>query len=291
MHPSGSSSPGTRARRVVGFAVAALAGSWGLLAPRPAWSQEVETCITAHEQGQRLRKQGKLSSARAELEACTKPSCPAPIQRDCAEWREEIVNVLPTVVISVTDGEDGPQLDDVTVLVDGEVLQRGLDGRALPVDPGERSFRFEAADGRSVERRLVILEGVKNRVVRVALSEEEDSGGGPAEEQAWPATVPPSFWAAGAIGVVGFAGFGILGGVGLSKESSLRNDCAGSCTQDEVDEVRSFYIVADVMGVVGIAGLATAAVIGIVTVVGEDEPDDAVEVLLSPAGAGLRLRF
>jgi len=90
---------------------------------------------------------------------------------------------------------------------------------------------------------------------------------------------------------VGFGAFGVLGAVGLSKEGDLRDSCAGSCTQDEVDGVRNFYVAADVAGAVGIAGLLTATVIGIVTVAGDNESDGGVEVVLSPVGAGLRASF
>jgi hypothetical protein len=163
--------------------------------------------------------------------------------------------------------------------IDGEVVQEELDGRALAVDPGERLFRFEAPDGRLVERRVMILEGVKNRVIEASLKPlvkappPAPPSAGPSEVGSGP---PAAFWIAGSLGVAGVAAFAIVGGIGVSRENTLRDDCAGSCAEADVDAVRRLYIAADVVGGVGIASLIVATVIGIVDLVDDDEASAVV---------------
>ena len=247
-----------------------------LLAASQALGQPQDECIAAHEAGQRLRNEGKLREARTQLEACTNPSCPTPVQEDCTRWRDDIGAALPTVVASLREGDS--VIRDAKLSVDGEVVQEALDGRAIEVDPGNRLFRFELPDGRVVEKRVMILEGVKNRVVEAGLPVR-----GNKQPPAEPSNgVPTVFWVTGAIGVAGLAAFAILGGIGVSKETGLRDECAGSCPQEDVDAVWDLYIAADVVGGVGVAALIVATVIGIVDLVDDDE------VSLHPNGVQVR---
>src|SRR5690348_5954496 len=55
-------------------------------------------CATAYERAQLLRKDGKLRGARAEAEACARPSCPSSAVADCTRWLADIEESLPTVV-------------------------------------------------------------------------------------------------------------------------------------------------------------------------------------------------
>ena len=161
------------------------------------------------------------------------------------------------------------------------MVQQGLDGRALAVDPGEHVFVFELGDARRFTERVIVAEGVKNR--QIVLRIPDDAPVVPPDDRG----MPIAAWILGGVGLAGLAGFGILGGVGLSKEGELQDRCAPNCATDEVDEVRRLYAVGDVMGAVGLA-----AVIGAVIVVWvEEEGGPSTALGVSPTGLTLTGRF
>ncbi|WP_437518023.1 hypothetical protein [Sorangium sp. So ce1099] len=125
-------------------------------------------CAAAYERAQGLRRDGKLIAAREALIACSQPTCPAAAVADCGPWLAEVEKSLPSVVIAARDAGGRERLD-VRVLVDGRLLAAALDGKALPVDPGPHTFRYEPAGGPAVEERVLIREGEKNRAITVFL--------------------------------------------------------------------------------------------------------------------------
>ncbi|WP_437663463.1 hypothetical protein [Sorangium sp. So ce1182] len=125
-------------------------------------------CAAAYERAQGLRRDGKLIAAREALIACSQPTCPAAAVADCGPWLAEVEKSLPSVVIAARDAGGRERLD-VRVLVDGRLLAAALDGKALPVDPGPHTFRYEPAGGPAVEERVLIREGEKNRAITVIL--------------------------------------------------------------------------------------------------------------------------
>ncbi|MGK3983752.1 hypothetical protein WME99_11990 [Sorangium sp. So ce136] len=125
-------------------------------------------CAAAYERAQGLRRDGKLIAAREALIACSQPTCPAAAVADCGPWLAEVEKSLPSVVIAAREAGGRERLD-VRVLVDGRLLAAALDGKALPVDPGPHTFRYEPAGGPAVEERVLIREGEKNRAITVIL--------------------------------------------------------------------------------------------------------------------------
>ncbi|WP_437312016.1 hypothetical protein [Sorangium sp. So ce388] len=125
-------------------------------------------CAAAYERAQGLRRDGKLIAAREALIACSQPTCPAAAVADCGPWLAEVEKSLPSVVIAAREAGGRERLD-VRVLVDGRLLAAALDGKALPVDPGPHTFRYEPAGGPAVEERVLIREGEKNRAITVVL--------------------------------------------------------------------------------------------------------------------------
>jgi hypothetical protein len=79
-----------------------------------------------------------------------------------------------------------------------------------------------------------------------------------AEQPAPPGVRPMTLGlvATGALGLAGFAGFGIWGWRG---EQSLGNSCAPDCSADQVNAISHRYLAADVSLGVGLAALAAAA--------------------------------
>lgn len=230
-------------------------------------------CAAAYERAQGLRRDGRLLEAREALIACSQPACPPAAVADCGPWLAEVEQSLPSVVVAAKDAGGRERLD-VRVLVDGRLLAATLDGKALPVDPGLRTFRFEPAAGQAVEERVLIREGEKNRAITVTLG--APAAGAPAARRplaspplAPPAAtplappadpaIPPLAWVAGGVGVAGLAVFAVAGAVSLDAEADLRATCAPRCAADDVRAIRVQHAVADIGLGVGVVALGAAA--------------------------------
>jgi hypothetical protein len=148
------------------FAVAALLV---LAAPSARADDAKKQCTAAYDQAQSLRDAHKLREAREQLRICSQSSCTAFIAKDCTQWLDEVERSLPTVVLSAKDGA-GRDLLQVRVSVDGQPLVEALDGKAVAIDAGPHTFRFEQADGASATQQVLVKEGDKNVGVAAVLS-------------------------------------------------------------------------------------------------------------------------
>ena len=163
-------------RRVV---VAGLA-SLTLLSPAIAKATDMQACITASERGQRSRAAGRLREAREQFQICGVEGCPMLVRKDCVQWQSELSTIIPSVVFGAKD-KRGRDLLDVTVSMDGDTLVRKLDGKALSVDPGPHTFRFDATGAPPVSERVLVKEGERARVINVVIADATELGGhGPA---------------------------------------------------------------------------------------------------------------
>lgn len=140
-----------------------------LLAPLRASAIDVQACVTASEKGQRARAAGKLREARDQFLVCGADACPALVRKDCAQWQGELAASMPTVVFGAKD-KHGRDLFDVTVSMDGEVLQKKLDGKSVAVDPGPHTFTFEAAGSAPATEKVLVKEGERARVIAVSFA-------------------------------------------------------------------------------------------------------------------------
>lgn len=201
-----------------------------------------KACIDVHERAQELRQAGRLVAARDELTTCSAATCPALIRTDCAQWLLEVDDTMPTIVLGARDAS-GADLADVTVKCDGHEIATRLDGRVVPLDPGEHVLHFEHGRSPPVETHVVVREGERARPVV-------------AEFQA-PVSPPrpvAAYIVGGlAIGALGsFAFFGIRG---LASEGDLASSCSPHCTPDQVRGARTDLLLADI-------SLAATAVLG-----------------------------
>ena len=226
-------------------------------AERPTDKQQ---CVAAYEDAQRLRKDAKLTTARERLLVCAQEVCPVIVRRDCTTWLGEVEAAIPTVVFEAV-GPDRRDLVDVRLTVDGRLVAEQMDGKAIALDPGAHSARFEAAGLPPVDERFVAREGEKSRRVvgrfggDVALRSE-----GPAAPVAAP--VPVAAWIAAGVGVAGLGVFTGLALAGESEKSALDEaGCKSACDSNAVDSVKTKFLVADIGLAVGVAGLATATVL------------------------------
>jgi hypothetical protein len=222
-----------------------------LLAAPPASAEP--TCITAYEQTQTLRKDGKPLASKAQAALCARDSCPALLAKDCTKWLAELDAVIPTVVLDPRTPA-GALRTDVRVKLDGATLNEKIDGRPIPLEPGAHTFVFDADGAAPVEHSLVLKEGEKNKKVTVSLAAPVTSSGAEASGAGRP--VPLGVWLFGGAAVVALAtsaGFAIDG---LGKKSDLEQ-CKPRCAAADVNAMSSSFTLADVaLGAGVMAGAA-----------------------------------
>jgi hypothetical protein len=197
-------------------------------------AEEKQACASAAEDAEQLRIDARLLAAR---------ECPATVRSDCAQWMTELAAAMPSVVPAVRDAS-GRDLLSARVSVDGVVVAHGLDGKAVEVDPGVHTFRFEVGDA-AVEQTVLIREGEKNRAITTILDLRPAAPIGPAAPAAPSAasTPPPparsiraSTWT-WALGGVGLLALGVGAYVEASVDadaSALENTCGHSCSHAQV---------------------------------------------------------
>lgn len=253
---------------------AALSASLALLAMpiAPVHADETKQgCVDAHAEGQQLRKDGKLLESGRVFRSCAQRGCPQVVQAECARWLAEVEEATPTVVFDAVDAS-GSTVTSVSVYVDDRLAAERLDGRALPVDPGEHNFAFVSRDGARSEQRVLVLEGDRNRKIRVRIASSTSPGNGASSTQTSAvqhdartnlgraeSSPPWVVYPAGALGVLGVVGFVTFGVLGRAQQSKL-DDCRGSCSDADYDVMRDRYIVADVSLLIGVVGLGAATI-------------------------------
>lgn len=235
---------------------------------------------------QRLEQSGKLREARAQALICAQQECPLVLSSDCTGWLAELDGAIASVIVDVRDGR-GQAVTDARVRVDDGDFALNLDGRALPLDPGERRFRVTLKDGQVLERTVTIVEGKKGQYLRFDLA--------PAPAPAAPAPVargrhaPVLLYGSLALGVMGGVGFAYFGLQGQSDEDELDRSCAPSCPKGDVDALRRTYLAADVSLGIGVVALGA---LGYLWLTNESETR-SVGVVPTSSGAalGYRARF
>jgi hypothetical protein len=223
-------------------------------------------CLAAHEDAQSLRTQKKPHAAREKLIACARVECPTVVRKECGEQLALVEKDAPTVALEARD-ESGMDTTAVKVSMDGNPFAERLTGAAVDVEPGEHLFRFERGDGKSIEQRVLVVEGEKNRkvVADFATLVPKPAGGAvgdgqpvvPRERKSIPVL---SFVAAG-VGVVALGSFTFFALSGKSAEKDLASSCGPSCSDAQLSPVKRDYLVADISLVVGIVAVATAVVL------------------------------
>jgi hypothetical protein len=180
-------------------------------------------CLDAVAKGQALRDEHKVLEARAQFQVCARATCPAVVQRDCANWVAELDRALPTIVLSARD-EAGKDVLDVTLSVDGAPLAAGSAGQALPIDPGLHTFRFERTGGALVTQQAVVREGEKDQKLAVVFT---------APHPTTPAVLQPSphpfRWSPMRVAAIVTGGAGVVAmgtGVGVAFNAKARDNTA-----------------------------------------------------------------
>jgi hypothetical protein len=206
------------------------------------------TCISAYEQTQTLRKDGKPVAAKAQAAVCAQTSCPALLTKDCSKWLAELEAVIPSVILDPRSAAGGLRAD-VRVKLDGVALAEKIDGKPLVVEPGAHTFVFEADGAAPAERTITLHEGDKNKKITVTLAPA-------AEPRSDERPIPTGVWIFGGVSVVALAASAVFAIDALGKKSDL-DQCKPRCAPDDVDSMSARFTMADVaLGAGVMAGAA-----------------------------------
>jgi hypothetical protein len=293
LHPGG---PFGLSMGVMGYARATLVpavATW-LLCAGPALGaddDEKAQCISASDQGQQLRDEGKYRSAHEAFVRCSRPTCPGLVTHNCSQWLIELEAKMPTVVIDARD-DKGNDLVEVKILVDGTEMATRLDGMPMPMDTGEHVFRYEAAGFGPVEERVAIQDGEKNRLVKVRLIAETPpipvarvaTAPEPAREERRTSGPPFAAWLFAGLAVAAFASEAYFGVSGLSQRSGDIDRCAPYCNPSEATSIQTKFAVADTSLGIGLVSAGLAAYFFLRSSESGSPPQTALEV--SPRSGG-----
>jgi hypothetical protein len=259
-------------------------------------------CATASEDASSLQKQEKLTAAKERFLACADAACPAEIREECARRVTEVTDAQPSVVFDVKDAA-GNDVAAARVQMDGAPLVDQVGPAAVPIDPGQHTFRFETADpSQAVEKSFVVRDGEKNRHLAVTL------GGAPPPETtpmpppaAAPAPEQASHGLSGqkvaaivvaGVGVVGLGVGAAFGSMAFSQWTSAQSECTTSCgassqAQSDKNAASTSATLSDVGFIAGGVLVAAAAVVWFTAPSGAQ-----VQVVptAGPQAAGLSLR-
>jgi hypothetical protein len=261
-------------------------------------------CLSASDASLKFGNQHKLRAERAQLLLCAASTCPADIRKECLSRVDEVNAQMPTIVFSARDAS-GADLSAVKVTLDGEVLAEHLEGSALAVDPGEHTLTFETAGHPDVTKKLMIIEGEKERRELITfgapsgVSPPEGGAGqsaqgapeGGAAGQGGLGTQKVLALVAGGLGVVGVGVGAVFGVMAMSKKSDAQNSCPGpgtACaTQNGVSkwsDAASAGNVSTIGFIVGGVGLAAAGVLWFTATAPSASAATAAQVGLGPGG-------
>ena len=227
-------------------------------------------CASAYEKAQLLRQRGKLVAARDQALACAREQCPEVARRDCARWADEIGHEIPSVVVVVRDEADH-DVPGHRLLVDGAPRAEVTSGRAFDLDPGAHVFRVERANGPAVERSFTVYQGERDRLLRI-VAPSPPAVAPPATSTPIASTTAaseaphdrPSYAPAAIVTGIAVASLAVSATLGLTGRhdlSDLRTSCAPTCSDAQVDPVRTRLMLSDVTLGVGLAAAVVAVVL------------------------------
>jgi len=246
---------------VAGFLILVAVPSEPAQAAEPKQDPERVACADAYRGAQVQMRSGALRRARESLLVCVSDKCPSLLQPDCLRWLTEVEAATPTMAFAAK-GVDGKDVTDVRVIMDGQPLREVLDGKAVQVDPGAHTLRFEHGAETPIDQQIVVREGEKSRVVMASWAKVAAAGGEARDRGPAPAAGSnTAAWAFGGLGAASLATFGALAIHGMSRRSALEKECFGRCAQSKIDSVKTEFVVADVALGVGIVSVGVATVL------------------------------
>jgi hypothetical protein len=220
-------------------------------------------CIAANDRGAEHRAHGKFVAARLEYLACASAVCPKVIRDECLRLVALQDALTPTIALVALD-PDGNEVRDARVLIDGKLHANALDERTVALDPGRHVLRFER--GPAVrELEVVLREREKQHAIRVQFprpavrdSERPSDAAVPAEREP-KQPIPLLAYVLVGTGAAALGSFAYFALEGNRREKDLETRCAPHCRLDEVDAMRTRYMIADLSLVLAALSFGGAA--------------------------------
>ena len=271
------------------WVAAIIAGASSAQAAPP--NAAVDRCAQAAEDGQRLRDDSKLRGARDKFLECGAESCPVVVRRDCNRWKLEIDAAIPTLVVRAVDSR-GRDVSGVKVVLDGATTSERVDGKNVPVDPGEHTVSIVAKDGTKVDQAIVVLRSERDRVVTLAFDRALDPEGAPLLTAALAPTPAPvkSYALPIFLGGAAVLSLGVFTLFDLTAWGHYRDQEDGcgktpaGCSKSDDDTIRTQFRVAGV-------SLAAGVVLGAVAGYFFAFPPEKTPVSVAFTGNGIRGSF
>jgi hypothetical protein len=250
-------------------------------------------CAESFEQAQRLRNAFRYIEAGAQALTCANPACGLLLSEECGKIYGELQAVMPSVVFVARD-ENGNDLTNASVHVDGQASPVSVNGTPVAFDPGSHEFRFTAEGFEPLVQHAVIRTGERLRPLigvlkqtrpllaqQIARSPQTRLDDRPGRR------VPLATYVLGGVGLVGLAGFVGFRVVGASDFDTLSRECKPDCSQDSVDGVRQKYVFSNVALAVGAAASVAALSVYLVS---STSPQRTTALQISHSGDGARAR-
>jgi hypothetical protein len=219
----------------------------------------VKQCISANEEGQDLRRTGKLQQAAGRFSYCSNASCPNVLREDCAARSKETEGATPSIVFVAKDSRGSP-IRGVNVRVDGAQVAGGGGATPIRVDPGEHTFELVADGYVPASKRLAVQEGVKGREEVVVF---ESTTATPTWNAPTQRTVA---YVVGGLGIIGLGIGAVFGVLAKSTYDDAISDCGSpsagvrSCNEtglaagERADRQAAISTIAFVAGTAFVAG-------------------------------------
>lgn len=135
---------------------------------KAASSQDKRVCVDAFNQARERAQSAHLREAKEMLGKCARAVCGSFLQQECTTLYTQLEAEIPSIVPVVTDDAGLPHAL-VELKMDGELLARTLDGHGIAVDPGKHEFSFATDAGVFAKKRIMIVQGQRNRPISVVL--------------------------------------------------------------------------------------------------------------------------
>lgn len=212
--------------------------------PDASETQAPEQCIGQHRSGQLARREHDLKRAHELLSACSE-RCPDAIQQECVALKKDVQEELPKVVLKML-GADGKPLAGLQLTIDGKpvvVPENGI----VTVNPGLRALRVVVDGGATHEAQKLLSVGSQIEFPASVAPPPVAAPETPAEDgPTFLSEIPVASWAMGTVGL-GAVGFGVYSLVA----SKSAEDCAPSCTDEQVDDINSQHTVGVITTIAG----------------------------------------
>lgn len=196
---------------------------------------------------------------------------------------------MPTVVVAVRDALDHDVIS-ARVSIDGQVVPNALDGKAIVLNPGRHTLRFEPESGAPFEEVVVAREHEKGRSIvfrspatppaKAAVRANAPSSSSSSSSSSSKTEIPTLTYVLGGLGIAATASFAYFAARGLSDRSSRCSEA--QCSDSDYDTIKREYLVADVS--LGVAALAIGGAFWSYLAKGSHK----VDVTTSSRGAGVR---